>query len=147
MVYRIREIETEDYEELLKLFREFAVFEKLPHKMTNSVSQMETEVEFIKGFVVIGSDNRMIGYATYFYTYYTWIGKSMYMDDLYVKPGFRGKGIGTDLIGRVIEKAREDRCKKLRWQVSEWNKPAIAFYNNLGAKIDGVQLNCDLNLS
>jgi len=122
------------------------MFEKLPDKMTNSVHIMEKESEYLNGFVVLEND-RIIGYATYFYAYYTWIGKSMYMDDLYVKSEYRGKGIGASLIKSVIEKAKEDKCKKLRWQVSEWNKPAIDFYKNLGAAIDSVESNCDLSLS
>ena len=59
---------------------------------------------------------------TYFYAYYTWSGKSMYMDDLYVRADSRGQGVGSKLINRVIEQAKADKCKRLRWQVSEWNK-------------------------
>ena len=108
---------------------------------------METESEFIHGFVVVNESAAIIGYVTYFYAYYTWIGKSMYMDDLYVKQDYRGKGIGTKLINKVIEKAKTDKCNKLRWQVAEWNKPAIDFYKNLGAIVDSVESNCDLRLS
>lgn len=71
----------------------------------------------------------------------------MYMDDLYVKRDFRGNGLGTKLIKKVIEKAKSDKCNKLRWQVSEWNQPAINFYKNLGATVDSVESNCDLSLS
>ena len=146
MDYKIREIEKKDFEELIKLFQEFAHFEKLPDKMTNSVKQMQCEAEFINGYVVLDNGNRIVGYVTYFYAYYTWIGKSMYMDDLYVKQEYRGKGIGSILIKKVIEKAKIDGCQKLRWQVSEWNKPAIEFYKKLGANIDSVESNCDLSL-
>jgi GNAT superfamily N-acetyltransferase len=66
------------------------------------------------------------------------------MDDLYVRPEFRSAGIGTMLINRVIEFAKTENCRKLRWQVSEWNKPAIEFYRKLGAEIDGTEQNCDL---
>lgn len=144
MKYTIRKIETPDFEELILLFQEFAHFEKLPDKMTNTVQQMKGEAEFVHGFVVINSNNKIVGYVTYFYSYYTWIGKSMYMDDLYVTQKYRGKGIGTALINAVIEKAEVENCKKLRWQVSEWNKPAIEFYKKLGAEINEVESNCDL---
>ncbi|WP_394335214.1 GNAT family N-acetyltransferase [Alkalitalea saponilacus] len=129
------------------MFHEFAEFEKLPDKMVNSVEQMEAESDFINGFVVLNETKTIIGYVTYFFAYYTWIGKSMYMDDLYVKRDFRGSGIGTKLIKKVIEKAKSDKCNKLRWQVSEWNQPAIDFYKNLGATVDSVESNCDLSLS
>ncbi len=146
MSYQIREIEPEDYKELIKLFQEFALFEKLPDKMKNSEELMHMESDYINGFVAIDSDNNIIGYVTYFFAYYTWIGKSMYMDDLYVKQNFRGKEIGSILIKNVIEKAKVTECKKLRWQVSEWNQSAIKFYKNLGATVDNVESNCDLSL-
>jgi ribosomal protein S18 acetylase RimI-like enzyme len=69
------------------------------------------------------------------------------MDDLYVKNSFRGMGIGTQLINKVIDYAKASKCKRLRWQVSEWNRPAIAFYKSLGATVNGVESNCDLNLN
>jgi GNAT superfamily N-acetyltransferase len=147
MEFTIREIEKKDYPELIEIFHEFAEFEKLPDNMVNSVEQMKTESDFINGFVVLNENKKIIGYVTYFYAYYTWIGKSMYMDDLYVKRDFRGNGLGTKLIKKVIEKAKSDKCNKLRWQVSEWNQPAIDFYKNLGATVDGVESNCDLSLS
>jgi len=68
------------------------------------------------------------------------------MDDLYVKPEFRGTGIGTQLIHKVIGYAKETHCHKLRWQVSGWNSPAITFYKKIGAEIDGTEQNCDLML-
>lgn len=146
MNIRLRTIEEDDYAALIALFQEFATFEKLPEKMVNSVEQMKTEREFINGFVAVSEENEIIGYATYFYAYYTWIGKSLYMDDLYVRNEFRGNGIGTMLINKVIDKAKAENCSKLRWQVSEWNKPAIEFYKNLGAVINDVESNCDLVL-
>lgn len=147
MDFTIREIETKDYSDLIEIFHEFAEFEKLPDKMVNSVEQMKTESDYISGFVVLNENKRIIGYVTYFYAYYTWVGKSMYMDDLYVKSEFRGDGLGTKLIKKVIEKAKSDKCNKLRWQVSEWNQPAIDFYKNLGATVGSVESNCDLSLS
>jgi len=68
----------------------------------------------------------------------------LYMDDLYVRPDFRGAGVGTKLINEVIAFAKAENCKKLRWQVSEWNQPAIDFYKSLGANVDAVESNCDL---
>jgi RimJ/RimL family protein N-acetyltransferase len=64
----------------------------------------------------------------------------------YVTPQFRGNAIGTHLIDRVIRYAKETGCHRLRWQVSEWNKPAIDFYRKIGAEIDSVEQNCDLML-
>jgi GNAT superfamily N-acetyltransferase len=141
-----RAINENDFPSLIALFKEFAAFEKLPDKMINSVEQMKAEKEYLNGFVAEDKDGAIIGYVTYFFAYYTWIGKSLYMDDLYVKPDFRGNGLGSRLIYKVIEFAKKENCNKLRWQVSDWNQPAIEFYKSLGANIDGVEQNCDLPL-
>ncbi|MDR3652680.1 MAG: GNAT family N-acetyltransferase [Paludibacter sp.] len=144
MTVTIRKIDEHDFHVLITLFNEFALFEKLPEKMTNSVEQMLIEKEYLTGFVAVNTEDEILGYVTYFFGYYTWIGKSLYMDDLYVRPDFRGVGVGTQLINEVIAFAKAKNCKKLRWQVSEWNKPAIDFYKSLGANVDAVESNCDL---
>lgn len=142
----IREIKADDFIGLISLFTEFATFEKTPEKMTNTVDRMTVEQEFFNGFVALNDSEEIVGYVTHFFAYYTWIGKSLYMDDLYVKEEFRGHGIGTELINKVIEYAKTTNCQKVKWQVSEWNKPAIEFYKSLGASIDSVESNCDLLL-
>ena len=144
MTVTIRKIEEHDFPILIALFNEFALFEKLPEKMTNSVEQMLEEKDYLTGFVAMNNADEILGYVTYFFGYYTWIGKSLYMDDLYVRQDFRGAGVGTKLINEVIAFAKAENCKKLRWQVSEWNQPAIDFYKSLGAAVDDVESNCDL---
>ncbi len=147
MGIKIRDIKEKDYPRLIELFKEFSEFEKLPEKMVNSVERMTEEKDYITGFAAVNEDGMIVGYATYFFAYYTWIGKSMYLDDLYVQQEYRGKGLGTKLIGKVIEFAKSQKCNKIKWQVSEWNKPAIEFYKSLGADISSVESNCDLLLS
>ncbi len=141
---RIRAVEETDFLQIVSLFKEFATFEKMPEQMTNSVERMSKEKDFFHCFVAETKDKKIIGYVTYFFCYYTWIGKSLYMDDLYVKPEYRANGIGTKLINKVIQFAKDSECNKLRWQVSDWNKPAIDFYTHIGAKIDSNEHNCDL---
>jgi ribosomal protein S18 acetylase RimI-like enzyme len=143
MDFRIRPIEKTDYEELILMFNEFATFQKMPDKMINSVELIAEESDYLNGFVVENDLGGLVGYATYFYAYFTWIGKSLYMDDLYVKPDYRHKGLGQKLIDSVINKAKADKCKKVRWQVSKWNQNAIDFYKSIGAKVDSVESNCD----
>jgi GNAT superfamily N-acetyltransferase len=140
----ITPIQESDFEQLNSLFLEFATFEKLPGLMTNTIEQMKREKEYIKGFTAKNEDDEILGYAIYFYAYYTWSGRCLYMDDLYVREKYRGQKIGTMLINRVISKAKEENCYKLRWQVSKWNTPAINFYKSLGASINEVEMNCDL---
>ncbi|MDR1257946.1 MAG: GNAT family N-acetyltransferase [Tannerellaceae bacterium] len=140
----IRNIKESDFEQLLNLFQEFALFEQLPGKMINSLEKMKEEKAFFHGFVAETTGDKIIGYASYFFCYYTWVGKALYLDDLYIRPGYRGKGVGTDLIRRVIEKAKDTGCHKVRWQVSKWNTPAIDFYKKIGAEINDIDQNCDL---
>ncbi len=144
MYINVREVEKRDFSQLVALFQEFAKFEKVPERMINSEEKMLREKDLFHCFVAENAANEIVGYVTYFFGYYTWVGKSLYMDDLYVRPQYRGQGLGTRLIERVITLAKEAECYKLRWQVSVWNKPAIEFYRRLGAEIDGTEQNCDL---
>lgn len=146
MSIHIRPIEEGDFQQLIALFQEFAEFEKVPELMGNSVEKMQSEKAYINGFVAVDGQNRIVGYATFFFAYYTWTGKSLYMDDLYVCPDYRTQGIGSLLIGSVIEYAKKEDCRKVRWQVSGWNTPAIGFYQRLGAIINETERNCDLTL-
>lgn len=142
----IRRIEENDFPQMALLFSEFAAFQNMPERMTNSLERMKKEKDFIFGFVAVTEDNAVIGYATCFFAYYTWTGKSLYMDDLFVKQKYRGKGVGTRLLENVIDLARYAQCHKLRWQVSHWNNRAQQFYKNMGAVIDDIEFNCDLAL-
>jgi ribosomal protein S18 acetylase RimI-like enzyme len=141
---RVEPICRDDHEDLVALFREFAAFEKLPERMVNSAERMAREAEFLNGFVAKNDADEIVAYATCFFAYYTWTGKSLYMDDLYVRPEYRGRGLGSKLIREVIEFARTEGCHKVRWQVSNWNTPAIGFYRAIGAHIDDTERNCDL---
>lgn len=142
----IRPATENDFGAILELFKEFAHFEHLDDRMTNSVERMKVEKEYFNCFVAVDNQDVIVGYATYFFSYFTWTGKSLYMDDLYVKESHRGTGIGTLLINKVIEFAKMAGCHKLRWQVSDWNAPAIGFYKSLRAVIDAQERNCDLDL-
>lgn len=146
MHFKIRKAEEADFAKMIELFKEFAAFEMLPHKMVNSVDRMKDEKELFNCFVAETADKLIIGYVTCFFSYHTWIGKCLYMDDLYVKESFRKRGVGRELLNVVMEYAKEEKCHKLRWQVSSWNKNAQDFYRSIGAEIDNVELNCDLLL-
>lgn len=146
MNINISRIKESDFEDMISLFHEFAAFEKVPEKMLNSVEQMKQEKGFFNGFIAKNESGNIIGYVTFFFGYYTWIGKSLYMDDLYVRDAYRSQGIGAMLINEVIAFSKKENCRKMRWQVSNWNEKAIQFYENLGATIDRVEMNCDLLL-
>lgn len=144
MDIKIESITKDHFTSLISLFVEFANFQNARDKLTNSIEQMREEENYIQGFVAQNEDNEIIGYVIIFFAYYTWVGKSLYMDDLYVRPNYRGKGIGSQLLQQVASFAKENNCKRLRWQVSDWNAPAIEFYKTIGAKISSEEMNCDI---
>lgn len=76
------------------------------------------------------------GFAFYFWNYSTWQGKpGLYLEDLFVSPRFRGKGIGKALLVHLARVAIKNNCGRLVWQVLDWNTPAIEFYESLGATV------------
>jgi GNAT superfamily N-acetyltransferase len=76
------------------------------------------------------------GFAFFFYNYSTWQGKpALHLEDLFVKPDFRGKGIGKSLLLHLAKIAVAENCGRFQWQVLDWNTPAIDFYKSLGAEI------------
>ena len=142
----IRKATEADFPAILKMIKELATFEKAPEKVTNSVEQMKNEKDLFGCFVAENEENRIIGFALYFFAYYTWVGKSLYLDDIYIKEEFRGNGIGSVLLKKIFEVAKNENCKRLRWQVLDWNTPAIELYKKIGADIDSEWLNCDFIL-
>ncbi|HEY0090782.1 MAG TPA: GNAT family N-acetyltransferase, partial [Candidatus Lokiarchaeia archaeon] len=75
--------------------------------------------------------------------YSTWVGKSLYLEDLFVKESFRKRKVGSRLLKKIFEIAKEENCKKVQLQVRNWNKPAIDFYKKYGAIFDSESLNCE----
>lgn len=146
MNYTIRKATEKDIEAIHRLIVEFAHFIKTPEKVIVTIEQMRQQQELFNCIVAETAEAGIVGFATYFFSYYSWIGKSLYLDDLYVVERYRGNNIGTALMDRVFEIARENDCRKVRWQVSNWNEKAIAFYKKRGAEIDTVEINCDMYL-
>jgi GNAT superfamily N-acetyltransferase len=145
MAIDIRKAEPNDFEEIYSLIIEFAKFIKTPEKVTTTASQMIEDKNHFNCFIAVDK-NKIVGFATYFIAYYSWTGKAVYLDDLYVLDKCRRLGIGKMLLDKVIETAKSENCKKVKWQVSKWNKKAIEFYKMRGAIIDEVEINCDLHL-
>jgi len=142
--YTIRPATENDFEAILALIKELALFEKAPEKVTNTVAQMKAEKDFFQAWVAEKNDGEIIGMALFYDVYYTWVGRSLYLDDLYVKEKYRGSGVGKKLLDKVIEIGKQNNCKRIRWQVLDWNTPAMEFYQKIGANLDGEWINCDL---
>jgi ribosomal protein S18 acetylase RimI-like enzyme len=145
MEITIRKANESDFEDILSLIKELATFEKAPEKVTNSVQQMQLEKDYFHCYVAENETKEIVGMALYFFAYYTWVGKSLYLDDLYVKESCRGQKIGSKLLVKIFEIAKEENCKRMRWQVLNWNTPAIEMYKKFGAEIQEEWHNCDFN--
>lgn len=133
----IRRATRDDVSTLLGLIRGLAAFEKKPHKA------VATEADLLRdGFgrqpkfraLIAEWDGRPAGYASFFYFYSTFQGRpALFLEDLFVLDDVRGKGIGKALLAAVVQLALSDGCFGLRWEVLDWNRPAIEFYEKLGA--------------
>lgn len=145
MNYTIRRAEEKDFEAVLDLIKELAAFENAAEKVLNTVEQMKAEQDLFQCWVAETSDKEIVGMALFYWVYYTWVGKSLYLDDLCVKQQCRGQGIGSTLLKKIFEVARENNCKRVRWQVLNWNDPAIELYTKCGAELDDEWINCDFD--
>jgi GNAT superfamily N-acetyltransferase len=90
--------------------------------------------------VAIGDDeDEPAGFALFFHSFSTFLGRpGIYLEDLYVRPEFRGRGVGRVLLTHLAKLAKERGCGRLEWSVLDWNGPAIGFYESLGAsQVDG----------
>jgi GNAT superfamily N-acetyltransferase len=86
--------------------------------------------------VIAEWDGEPAGFAFYFFSYSTWLGRpSLYLEDLFVRPPHRGKGIGAALLRHLAKIAVDRKCGRFVWQVLDWNEPSIRFYESLGAKV------------
>ncbi|MPV86620.1 GNAT family N-acetyltransferase [Cardiobacteriales bacterium ML27] len=141
----IRKANEADFEPIFALIYELATFEKAAGKVRNSVERMREEQDFFECFVAQKDDGEIVGMALYYFAYYTWVGKSLYLDDLYVKATCRGQKIGTQLLNEIFAVAKKTHCKRVRWQVLHWNQPAIDLYKKCGADIDEAWHNCDFD--
>jgi len=140
----IRKGTEQDFPQILALIKELALFEKAPQEVTNTVEKMQNEKDLFE-FFVAEKDGEIIGMALYFFAYFTWKGKSLYLDDLYVKQDKRGGGVGSKLLRKIFEVAKEHNVDRLRWQVLDWNEPAIELYDKIGATLDKEWINCDFD--
>ena len=141
----IRKAETADIPRVYELLKTFAVFIGTPEKVKLTADQLIADRDLFK-CLVAEVDGVIIGYAAYYFAYYSWTGKAIYLDDLYVTDEYRKHGIGTLLFDSIASLGKMEGCYKMQWQVSKWNHNAIDFYKRKGASIDDVECNAFLKL-
>uniref|UniRef100_A0A3P8RWT8 Spermidine/spermine N1-acetyltransferase family member 2b n=1 Tax=Amphiprion percula TaxID=161767 RepID=A0A3P8RWT8_AMPPE len=148
MNFKIRAAKMEDCKDISRMIMELAVYEKMPDQVKISheelqrdgfcqnpffeclVAEVPEEHKSKQGFTVVG-------YALYFYTYSTWKGPTVYLEDLYVMPEFRGTTCGTMLSARTVlfaQVAKKKQCVRLQLSVLDWNTPSRDFYAAKGAQ-------------
>lgn len=135
--FKVRRASIEDCELLLEFIKDIARFEKLEHEVVATVDSLKASL-FGQGSnieAVFGEyQSEPIAFAVYFQNFSTFIGKpGLYLEDLYVKPEWRGNGIGRYLLGYLASIARNRDCERFEWCVLTWNERAITFYESLGA--------------
>ena len=137
----------EDLPRVLELVKELALFERAPHEVTNTLEQMAEDgfgPQPVYGFFVAESGDTIIGLSLYYWRYSTWKGKRLYLEDIIVTESARGQGAGKLLFERTMQKALEEKCTGMMWQVLDWNEPAIKFYKKYGSRLDDEWVNCNL---
>jgi GNAT superfamily N-acetyltransferase len=137
-VCRIREGKPDDVSTILRFIRELAEYERLLHEVEATEAQLARTLfgeNTVASVLIAEVDDLPVGFALYFYNYSTFLAKpGIYLEDLYVQPQARGRGIGKALLKHLAQLAVREDCGRLEWRVLDWNEPSIAFYKSLGAK-------------
>lgn len=138
MSFTIRKAKKEDMAAVFLLINELASFEKEPDAVKITISDLENDGfgTFPQFGCFVGEINSSIeGIALFYNRYSTWKGKSLHLEDLIVRENKRGIGLGTALLDEVIKHAHHLGVKRVNWEVLNWNKPAVSFYEKKGAEI------------
>jgi GNAT superfamily N-acetyltransferase len=135
----IRPATPDDVPILLTLIRELAAYQKHPDDVVATEELIHealfgAEHPFVYA-VVAEHEGEVVGFALYFFNFSTWLGRpGLYLEDLYVRPTMRGRGIGKALLLHLARLAVQKGCGRMEWSVLDWNASAIAFYKSLGAE-------------
>jgi GNAT superfamily N-acetyltransferase len=123
---------------IAQLIRELAEYEKLGHAVDFSEEELRQHLFGPRPYaeaLIAEDDGQGIGFALFFHNFSTFHGKpGIYLEDLFVRPAYRGKGHGKALLSTLAKLAVERGCCRLEWAVLDWNQPAIDIYESLGAK-------------
>jgi GNAT superfamily N-acetyltransferase len=143
----IRIGEKGDLPDLLLLVKELAIYENAENEVETTLESMEADAfggQKLFNFLVAEVENEILATAVYFYTYSTWKGKTLYLEDIVVNQQHRRKGIGTLLFNHLLFIAKNESVKRMSWQVLNWNEPAIEFYKKIDTIFDSEWINCKL---
>lgn len=126
-----------DAPRILQLIRDLALYEKAPHEAVATLDQIEKSLFSAQPSAcahVAEVEGQVIGIAIWFLNYSTWLGKpGLYLEDLYVDPAYRGKGLGMAFLKTLAKICVERGYERFQWWVLDWNEPSIEFYKSIGA--------------
>jgi GNAT superfamily N-acetyltransferase len=133
----IRSATEQDVPVIRRFIRDLAVYERLEHEVVATDEDLRKTLFGERRYaevVFACVDGDPVGFALFFHNYSTFLGKpGIYLEDLFVRPEARGRGIGKRLLAWLAQTTVERDCGRLEWSVLDWNEPSIAFYRNLGA--------------
>jgi GNAT superfamily N-acetyltransferase len=136
---RIERATERDVPLILELIQGLAVYEKLAHEVTATEAGLRETLFGARpaaDVIIAYAGDTPAGFALFFPNYSTFLGKpGLYLEDLFVRPEYRGQGLGLALMKRLAQIAVERGCGRFEWSVLDWNAPAIGFYESLGAKL------------
>ena len=137
MEAHIRKATQEDIPAIHSLVRELARYEKAEEEFIASLEDYALDFrENVFQSIVAEVEGKVVGMVLYYMTYSTWKGKMLYLEDFVLSASFRRKGIGMKLFDAFLEEARTRGCRLVKWQVLDWNQPALDFYKRYHATIE-----------
>ncbi|MDO7875326.1 GNAT family N-acetyltransferase [Hymenobacter sp. ASUV-10] len=146
--YRIRRGTEADLPQVHGLIIELAEYERAADAVTNTLADMRRDgfgpAPIFSFFVLENEAAAVIGLALYYTAYSTWKGRMLFLEDLVVTEAARRGGYGRRLFEAVVAEAKATGARRMKWQVLDWNEPAIGFYRKLGANIESEWLNGNL---
>jgi len=144
-VLRITPAQESDAALILSFIRKLADYEKLSHEVIATEGQISEHVfgaNPVAEVLLAYWGNEPVGFALYFRNFSTFLGQAgIYLEDLFVRPAYRGRAIGKSLLSHLAALAVERDCGRFQWQVLDWNKPSRDFYERLGAQADPAWVN------
>jgi GNAT superfamily N-acetyltransferase len=137
--FAIRAAEPRDVADIVRLIRRLAEFEHLEHLVQATPETLAPHLfgpRPVAEALVVDSGGRVVGFALFFTNFSTFLARpGLYLEDLFVEPELRGRGIGQALLTRLAELAAERGCGRFEWSVLDWNVNAIRFYERMGATV------------
>ena len=141
-MHHIRLATEKDLPAIHALVRELAIYEKAEEEFTASLEDYRRDFRAgIFEALIAEVEGEVVGMALYYMTYSTWKGRMLYLEDFVVKEQMRAQGIGRELFGAFLAKAKEKDCRLVKWQVLDWNEPAIRFYKKFQTTFENNWLN------